>query len=99
VVGGNHLQITMGVQYKYKFGLFIIILQCNKRNGVKNDYYLKRDISVGCSMGVCSHVQHKILSSLLHGYDEHNRVLDDCRSDYFLDALQRNSACWRSVVG
>jgi len=41
----NHLQITMGFQYKYKFGLFVIILQCNKHNRVQNDYYLKRDFS------------------------------------------------------
>jgi hypothetical protein len=63
--GQYHLQITMGVQYKYKFGLFIIILQYNKHRGEQNDYYLKRLIAGRCSMEVCLHVKHKILSSLL----------------------------------
>jgi len=42
----------MGSQYKYRFGLFIIILQCNKHNGVQNDYYLKRYIAVRCGTAV-----------------------------------------------
>jgi hypothetical protein len=43
--GQNQLQITMGFQYMYRFGLFIIILQCNICDRIRNDYYLKRDFS------------------------------------------------------